>query len=203
LLSENIAYQGKYRLSVYHPRRSLESPLSAIIVLVPSPTSVFPAAALSLIALRLRVAGYTVILPTNVPVYPNTDLPSSVRLIRHVLAWTRDNAASLDADVDAIYLLGHGCGALLAMMAGGLRDAVVQSRDEFLWNAWRKQRGSAASGSTGFDEDEERDGEGGIWPVGSLDALDGKGIEGVSNGLRRVEVWGEDIEIPQVKGIIA
>lgn len=58
---------------------------------------------------------------------------------------------------------------------------------------WRSEREGV------HETDAERDGAGGDM---GLEMLDGEGIEEVPNGLRRVEMWGEGVEIPPVQGFI-
>lgn len=121
-----------------------------------------------------------------------------------MIAWTARNAVSLGGDADQIYLLGHGMGSLVAMMAGGLRDSIVKSRDEWLWERFRRNR-EESGGSIGYGaggDDWERDGEIGLGE-GEMDELDGEGVDEVPNGLKRVEIWGGEVEIPRVAGIVA
>lgn len=93
------------------------------------------------------------------------------------------------------------------MMAGGLRDAIVKSRDEWLWKRYTRTReeasvgsGEGSSGSGGDWEDGERDGEMGAQ---EMEELDGEGADEVPNGLKRVEIFGEEVQIPRVAGVIA
>lgn len=209
LIRENIPFYQDYTLSVYHPARASGRPLSArpVVVIVPSPTSLLPVSFLALVALRLRLSYYLVILPTStLPVYPEATLSSSVVVTRHLLAWTAAHADSFGGDASQIYLLGHGMGSLVALMAGGLRDAIVQSRDEWLWERFRRDREHSA-GSIGYgpgsdDGEGQRETEYLLGPTG-MDELDGEGVDEIPNGLKRVDVWGEEVKIPTVAGLVA
>lgn len=105
-------------------------------------------------------------------------------------------------------------------MSGGLRDGIVKSRDEWLWERYRRTReesggGGGGGGSIGYGEGErerdgERDGEfnglegfSGMMGEKEMEELDGDGVDEVPNGLKRVEVWGEEVEIPRISGIVA
>lgn len=128
IVSLRASYHSGQTLSVYSPAKADDdsgSPtfLRPIIVIVPSPTSILPSAVLSLLALRLRLSGYVVVLPSSAfPRYPQegSSLPASSILLRHVLAWTARHARELGGDPTRIHLISHGAGALVAMMGGGV-----------------------------------------------------------------------------------
>lgn len=127
--------------------------------------------------------------------------------IRRVLAWTARNALKYGGDPEAIYLMGHGSGAHLALLTV-VQEAVVRSRDTFWFSSYVKEaeQGREAklkASSSPYEDHDEISNDNQSFADQSVNLNDTKNNIEVSAGIRRLEIWGgEDVEIPKVKGMI-
>lgn len=149
--------------------------------------------------------------------YPDGNVKDMVTDIRLVLAWVGKNAGRYGGDPASIYLMGHGSGAHLSLLTL-VQEAVVRSRDSY-WLAnyeklERTKKGSTARsaqrkdafpssmafGESDADDSDEPLREAAARVAGGRDPYSPDVV--ISAGIRRLEVWGGETPIPEVKGMI-
>ncbi|GMK58739.1 hypothetical protein CspeluHIS016_0601810 [Cutaneotrichosporon spelunceum] len=122
--------------------------------------------------------GYVGVVP-DITTYPTGQMEDMVADVRAALAWVNKEIRNYGGDPSRIYLCGHGLGAHLGMYTI-TQDVVVHSRDQVeLHNA---AVGWAGMGCT----------KGPVTSAG----------RDIPNGVRALRVYGQEIELPPVKGVI-
>lgn len=163
---------------------------------------------LSLAAHQLRLAPAVVVVPSAqaFPAYPAAQLEHSVAHTRdYLLPWIAANARSFGGDPDRVFFAGHGAAGVVAIWAGGLRDAIVGSRKAFLWQRWERKRNLSDGARWDLDSDDADSSDDQKVRESSppdLNELDGDGVDEVTNGLKMVEIWGNADLPPHVEGVI-
>lgn len=209
-LSGPISYAPGHVLTLFRPPsdapQTHPGTLRPVVILLPPVATPLSARARDVLTTlaghQLRLTPALVVVPSahTFPTYPAAQLEQSVAHTRELLHWVAENVGSFGGDSSRIFVIGHGAAGVVAVWAGGLRDAIVKSKESFLIQRWRRKQGLNMTPSDGEDDDkfgEERDG------APDLSELDGDGVEEVPNGLRMVEVWGDSSRpLPQIEGVI-
>jgi acetyl esterase/lipase len=131
-----------------------------------------------LTGLLLAKQGYVSVVP-DITTYPTGQMADMVSDVRAALAWVHKEIRSYGGDPSRIYVCGHGLGAHLGMYTIA-QDVVVHSRDKVeLHNA------AVNWASMGYHADQA--------------TAAGKEIP---NGVRALRIYGPDIDLPPVKGVI-
>ncbi|KAM0751203.1 alpha/beta-hydrolase [Meredithblackwellia eburnea MCA 4105] len=104
--------------------------------------------------------------------WPDGKMPEMVTSVRKVLQWTEEKIQTYGGDPEQIYILGYGSGAHVSMLTL-VQDAVVNSRDSHF------QRLTQPLSTDSLSADIE-----------------------VSTGIRRCQIWGEEVPLPPVLGLI-
>lgn len=117
----------------------------------------------------------------DITTYPVGQMEDMVADVRATLAWVHKEIKAYGGDPSRVYLCGHGLGAHLGMYTIA-QDVVVHSRDKVeLHNA------AANWASLGYATE----------PSGVA-----AGPREIPNGVRSLRIYGPDIELPPVKGVI-
>ncbi|BEI83796.1 hypothetical protein CcaverHIS002_0404000 [Cutaneotrichosporon cavernicola] len=122
--------------------------------------------------------GYVAVVP-DITTYPTGQMEDMVADVRATLAWVHKEIRYYGGDPSRIYVCGHGLGAHLGMYTIA-QDVVVHSRDKVeLHNA------AVNWANMGYANDH----------------LTSAGRE-IPNGVRALRIYGPDIELPPIKGVI-
>ncbi|WVW81233.1 hypothetical protein I302_103224 [Kwoniella bestiolae CBS 10118] len=138
-----------------------------------------------LLGAKLGKMGYLTVIP-GISLYPSGGVEDMVIDVRHVLSWVEKEIPSYGGSPSSIYIMGHGLGAHLAFFTL-CQEAIIRSRDarqEFL----ARTKGQQVM----LDLSDIK-----TWRIANEEVEDE-----VPNGLRKLKIYGEEVEIPRVKGII-
>lgn len=123
-----------------------------------------------------RLGLISVCVVPDITTYPDGQMEDMVTDVRAALAWARKEIRAFGGDPDQIYICGHGLGAHLGMYTLA-QDAVVQSRQRIeIHNAASNWRHLGYPSEPGPRE--------------------------IPNGVKALRVYGSEIELPPVKGVI-
>ncbi|WWC97602.1 hypothetical protein V866_004486 [Kwoniella sp. B9012] len=138
-----------------------------------------------LLGAKLGEMGFLTVIP-DITTYPSGGVEGMVIDVRHVLSWVDNKMHLYGGSPSSIYLMGHGLGGHLGFFTL-CQEGIIRSRDARQGYLERLKGQQVELDLNGIR----------TWR-GSNDEFEDE----IPNGLRKLKIYGEEIKIPRMKGII-